>query len=144
MWGYAFTSSENIPTERINVIAMCFKCWLCDHFVWDLAQYRIGAVPLDACRNHDHKIDKYRFFRWFLHFSCIIIHKSVWKDELDLLKFIPLRKKARFWHFTIQAPCPVYTGIRYLVWCSNPLFSLTPFLWPFKQPIIGELSQSWK
>jgi hypothetical protein len=62
----------------------------------DLTQYRIGAVPLDACGNHDHKIDKYRFSCRFLHFSFIIIHKSVWKNELDLLKIIPLGKKARF------------------------------------------------
>jgi hypothetical protein len=95
------------------------------HFIMDLIQYRIGTVPLDACRNHDHKIDKYRFFRQFLHFSFMIIHKSVWKDELDLLKFMPLGKNAWFYHFIIQAPCPVYTGIRYLVWCSNSFSSLT-------------------
>jgi hypothetical protein len=49
----------------------------------------------------------------------------VWKDELDLLKFIPLDKKARFKHFMIQVPYTVYTGIQYLVWCSNPFLSLT-------------------
>jgi hypothetical protein len=62
----------------------------------DLAQYRIGAVPLDACRNHEHKIDKYRFFRRILPFSLIIVLDSVLKDELDLLKVIPLGKKIRF------------------------------------------------
>jgi hypothetical protein len=29
---------------------------------YDLIQYRNGAVSLDACKNHDHKIYKYLFF----------------------------------------------------------------------------------
>jgi hypothetical protein len=62
----------------------------------DLTQYRIGPVPKDACRNHDHKIDKYRIFSPVFTFSFIIVHKSVWKDELDLLKFIPLDENAKF------------------------------------------------
>jgi hypothetical protein len=35
---------------------------LTDDMFLDLTHYRIGAVPLEACKNHDHKIDKYRFF----------------------------------------------------------------------------------
>jgi hypothetical protein len=58
----------------------------------DLTQYRIGAVPVDALSENR----KYRFFRRFLNLSLIIIHKSVLKYELDLLKFIPLGKKAKF------------------------------------------------
>jgi hypothetical protein len=30
---------------------------------YDLTHYSDGAVPLDACRNHDHEEEKYRFFR---------------------------------------------------------------------------------
>jgi hypothetical protein len=28
----------------------------------DLTHYSVGAVPIDACRNHDHMVEKYRFF----------------------------------------------------------------------------------
>jgi hypothetical protein len=29
--------------------------------ILDLTNYSVGAVSLDACRNHNHKVEKYRF-----------------------------------------------------------------------------------
>jgi hypothetical protein len=43
----------------------------------DLTQCRIGAVCLDACINHGHKIDKIFFFRRLSDFLILIVDKSV-------------------------------------------------------------------
>jgi hypothetical protein len=47
-----------------------------------------GAVPLDTCRNHDQKEANYCYFFKFLHFPLIIPYRSVWTDELVVLKCI--------------------------------------------------------
>jgi hypothetical protein len=59
----------------------------------DLTQYRIGAVPLQSRRlqkawSQNRQIS---FCSPILHFSFIVMHKSVWKDELDLSKFSSFR-----------------------------------------------------
>jgi hypothetical protein len=48
----------------------------------DLTQYRIGAVPLDACRNHAYKIDKYRFFADFY-----IFHSLSYTDWCEKMNY---------------------------------------------------------
>jgi hypothetical protein len=53
----------------------------------DLTHYSVGAVPIDACRNHDHKVEKYQFFSLrFFQFLFIIVYKSIQTDELDILE----------------------------------------------------------
>jgi hypothetical protein len=63
----------------------------------DLTHYSVGAVPQDACKNHEHKVDKYRIFFRFLHFFLlIIVNKSVTRKELDVLTCILAGEKASF------------------------------------------------
>jgi hypothetical protein len=57
-------NSRKIPRHSNNG----FEAVIC---LWDLTQYRIGAVSLDACKNHDHKIDKYVFFADFYIFHSL-------------------------------------------------------------------------
>jgi hypothetical protein len=76
----------------------------------DLTHYSVRAVSIDACRNQsDHNVEKYCFLPIFIHY----LYKSVSRDEIHSLKFIPLGVKVGFGHCIIHAPCPVYTGIRY-------------------------------
>jgi hypothetical protein len=42
--------------EKLTLSWTYLQCGL------DLTKYRIGAVPLEAYKNHYQKIDKYRFF----------------------------------------------------------------------------------
>jgi hypothetical protein len=64
-----------IPCVYLYCIGGIF--WILSLILIEFQVPVIGALPLDACRNHDRKKDKYRFFRRFSNFSFIIIHKLV-------------------------------------------------------------------
>jgi hypothetical protein len=45
----------------------------------------VRALPLDACRNEDHKVEKYVvFFSRILTFFFFIVYNTAWSDEFDV------------------------------------------------------------
>jgi hypothetical protein len=49
----------------------------------DLTHYNVGVIPPDACRNHDHKLEKIPLYTPIF----IIVKKSVLTVELAKLYF---------------------------------------------------------
>jgi hypothetical protein len=92
-----------ISTREVQVVAHPQKLCLLHHCGYFLRNKLITGLEQSLAEIMITNI----VFSRFLHFSFIIIHKYVWKDELDFWKLIPLGKKAIFYHLIIQAPCPV-------------------------------------